>query len=74
MRAAIMDRGIKLILLFLVLFFLSCHSNNKKIEDKKYHRDTVVIHRMRFDPAILSVNKNYYCNIHPSMKGKIIVR
>jgi plastocyanin len=116
MRTTIAEPGIKWVWLFLVLFLFSCHSTNNKVVEKKYHSDTVTIHQMQFDPAILTINKgdtvvwinkdmvdhnvteeknktfysdtisigkswkhsfdssaNYFCSIHPSMKGKVIV-
>src|SRR5690242_14636955 len=116
MRTTIAEPGIKWVCLFLVLFLFSCHSANNKVVEEKYHSDTVTIHQMQFDPAILTINKgdtvvwinkdmvdhnvteeknktfysdtikvgkswkhpfdssaNYFCSIHPSMKGKVIV-
>lgn len=116
MRTTIKESVTKLVYLFLVIFLFGCHSTNNKVVENNYHRDTVTIHQMQFDPAILTINKgdtvvwinkdmvdhnvsgeksktfysdtiavgknwmrsfdssaNYFCSIHPSMKGKVIV-
>ena len=116
MRNKFWESAIIWIWLLPILFLFSCHSGNQEVA-KNIHSDTVVIHQMRFDPAVITVNKgdtivwinkdmvdhtvteekskafnsdtirvgttwkhavitdaNYFCGIHPTMKGKIIVK
>jgi plastocyanin len=117
MKNAITESGIKRLLLFPILFLISCHSSNEKVTENSHHTDTVIIRQMQFNPAEITVNKgdtvvwinkdlvphtvksyaakefysdtinvgktwtksitdsvSYFCTIHPTMKGKIIVK
>ena len=59
MKNSVVVLGIRVCLLFPILFLFSCSSPNKKSEDKNnMHKvDTVTISMMKFNPEILNVNK-----------------
>lgn len=107
-----------IILLFPVLYLLSCKSGSNQASNENIsHTDTVTIEQMKFNPEVLKVNKgdtviwlnkglvphtvksfqdnkfysdtlnpekswkqvmtdsaSYFCTIHPSMSGKIIIK
>lgn len=111
------ESGVKLLLLFPVLFLFSCHSSDHQNAESSNRTDTVVIQQMQFIPASLTVQKgdtivwinkgmvdhtvkeeksngfysdtihvgktwkmeardnaDYNCSIHPTMKGKIVIK
>ena len=64
MKNSIAVLGIKVFLLFPILFLFSCSSPNKKSEanqteaKENIHKvDTVIINMMKFNPEVLNVNK-----------------
>jgi plastocyanin len=117
MKNKITELGIKLLLLFPILFLYSCHSSNEKNAESSNRADTVVMQQMKFIPELLTVKKGdtiiwinkgmvdhtvkeektngfysdtihvgktwktvatenayYDCTIHPTMKGKIVIK
>ncbi|MGN6530492.1 MAG: plastocyanin/azurin family copper-binding protein [Ginsengibacter sp.] len=117
MKNKITESGIKLLLLFPVLFLFSCHSSDQQNAESSNRTDTVTIQQMQFIPASLTVQKgdtiiwinkdmvdhtvkeekskgfysdtihvgniwkmeatdnaDYNCSIHPTMKGKIVIK
>jgi plastocyanin len=117
MKNKITELGIKLFLLFPILFLFSCHSSDQQNGENRNSTDTITIQQMQFIPASLSVNKgdtivwinkdmvdhtvkeeksngfysdtihvgktwkmkatdsaSYDCTIHPTMKGKIVIK
>ncbi len=117
MKNKITESGVKLLLLFPVLFLFSCHSSNQENAESSNRTDTVVMQQMQFFPASLTVRKgdtviwinkgmvdhtvkedktngfysdtihvgktwkmeatgnaDYSCSIHPTMKGKIVIK
>jgi plastocyanin len=117
MKNNIIELGIKCLLLFPVLFLLSCHSSDQQNGKRGQRTDTVTIQQMQFIPATLTVQKgdtivwinkgmvphtvkeeksngfysdtiqvgntwkmvatdtaSYDCTIHPTMKGKIMIK
>ena len=116
--------GIRVCLLFPILFLFSCSSPNKKSQanqtetNENIHKvDTVTLNMMKFNPEVLDVSKGdtviwinkglvahtvksyqdnkfysdtlqpgklwklvlkdsaaYYCSIHPTMQGKLVVK
>ena len=116
--------GIRVCLLFSILFLFSCSSPNKKstanqteMKESIHKVDTVTIKMMKFNPEVLDVNKGdtviwinkglvahtvksyqddkfysdtlnpgktwkwvvkdsaaYYCTIHPTMQGKLVLK
>lgn len=117
MKNKMTELGIKLFLLFPILFLYSCHSSDQQTPENSHRPDTVVIQQMQFIPTSLSVKKgdtvvwinkgmvdhtvkeeknngfysdtihvgktwkmeatenaDYDCTIHPTMKGKIVIK
>jgi plastocyanin len=117
MKNKITELGIKVLLLFPILFLFSCHSSDQQNAQSSRRTDTVVIQQMQFVPASITVKKgdsivwinkdmvdhtvkeeknngfysdtihvgktwkiaarenaNYVCTIHPTMKGKIVIK
>jgi len=124
MRKLIAVLGIRIYLLFPILFLFSCSSPNKKspadqteMKEQIHNVDTVTIQLMKFNPEALNVNAGdtvvwinkglvphtiksyqdnkfysdtlqpgktwtlvakdsavYYCSIHPTMQGKLVLK
>ena len=124
MRNLVAVLGIRVCLLFPILFLFSCSSPNKKstanqteTKESIHKMDTVTINMMKFNPESLDVNKGdtviwinkglvphtvksyepnkfysdtlqpgqmwkwvvkdsaaYYCTIHPTMLGKLVLK